>query len=246
LSQHFSLTGDAAPPDHGPWDRILAQYVSLGADDIARFDYAAVTEADRAALEAYLGALTATAPTTLARDDQLAYWINLYNALTIRVVLDHYPVASIRRIKFGRLLVLGPWGEELIEVEGSMLSLDNIEHDIIRPIFADPRIHYGVNCASLGCPDLRTEAYEGARIDEQLDEAARAFVNHPRGARVANGRLHVSSIYHWFQEDFGGNDAGVIEHLLQHAEPNLAAALEGVDRIARHSYDWDLNEPDTE
>lgn len=234
---------DPAPaPDHGPWDRLLEAYISQGPDGVARFDYGGVLPEDRAALEGYIAHLAAQRPTQLTRPQQLAYWINLYNALTVEVVLDHYPVQSIRRIKFGRLLALGPWGKDLIEVDGTPLSLDDIEHRILRPVFQDPRIHYGVNCASIGCPDLRAEAYRGEIIDDQLESAARTYINHTRGVEVRNGRLRVSSIYHWFSEDFGETDTAVIAHLRQYAEPDLAATLDEVDRIARHHYNWQLND----
>jgi hypothetical protein len=98
-----------------------------------------------------------------------------------------------------------------------------------------------VNCAALGCPNLQPAPFTGGRYDAMLEDAARAFVNHPRGARVQDGRLHVSSIYHWYKEDFGDGDAGVIQHLLRYAEDELAAGLRTVIRIHRHDYDWSLN-----
>ncbi len=232
-----------ATVDHAAWDRVLAAHVRPGADGVNRFAYAAVTADERAALDGYLERLSATPVSTLSRAEQLAFWINLYNALTVRVVLDHYPVASIRDIDISPgLFSDGPWGRKLIAVEGEPLSLDDVEHRILRPIWRDPRIHYAVNCASIGCPDLRRDAFTAATADASLDAAARAYVNHPRGARVEDGRLIVSSIYEWFQEDFGGDDAGVIAHLRRHAAPALAAALERVERIDDDEYDWSLND----
>lgn len=122
------------------------------------------------------------------------------------------------------------------------MSLDDIEHGVMRPTFRDPRVHYAVNCASVGCPNLRPRAWRAASLEADLDDAARAFVNHPRGVSVlADGRLRVSSIYQWFREDFGGNEAGVIAHLRQHAAPPLAAQLAQAGSIAGHDYDWALN-----
>jgi hypothetical protein len=112
----------------------------------------------------------------------------------------------------------------------------------LRPIFADPRIHYAVNCASIGCPDLAREAYGRDTTEAMLDAAARAFVNHPRGARIERGRLRVSSIYDWFKADFGGSDAAVILHLGSYAAPDLAEALRGIRKIDDHGYDWSLND----
>ncbi len=245
VTRHFAASDEssAATVHHSAWDGLLGRYVSTPADGIARFDYGAVTEGDRQILETYLAELEATHPTALGRDEQLAYWINFYNALTVKVVLDHYPVRSIRQIKFGRLFAIGPWEHDLATVEGTPLSLADMEHRILRPIFEGPRIHYAINCASLGCPNLRTEAYVASRIDEQLESAARDYVNHPRGALVEDGRLTVSSIYDWFERDFGGSDESVIAHLRQYAAEDLRASLEGIDRIHRHRYDWALNAP---
>lgn len=229
--------------DHGAWDALVKAHVVPGADGIHRVAYGRFPAADRAALAGYLAALQGTAVDGLARDEQRAFWINLYNALTVSVVLDRHPVDSIRDIRISPgLFAVGPWGKKLATVAGEALSLDDIEHRILRPVWRDPRIHYAVNCASLGCPNLPREAFTAANTERLLAEGARAYVNHPRGARVENGRLTVSSIYVWFREDFGGSDAGVIAHLRAYAAPPLAAALAGVTRIAGDTYDWSLNE----
>ncbi|MBM3542766.1 MAG: DUF547 domain-containing protein [Alphaproteobacteria bacterium] len=229
--------------DHGPWQRFLSTHVSQGADGIARVAYGKVGAEDRAALDAYIRALVAEPVGRLSRAEQRAYWINLYNAATVRLILERYPVASIRDINISPgLFSSGPWGRTLVTVEGEALSLNDIEHRILRPIWKDPRIHYALNCASLGCPDLQTEAFTAANAEALLDRAAVAFVNHPRGARVDGGRLRVSSIYEWFQEDFGGSEAGVIAHLRRYAAGPLAQALAGVRGIDSHAYDWALND----
>jgi hypothetical protein len=122
------------------------------------------------------------------------------------------------------------------------LSLDDIEHRILRPIWRDPRLHYAVNCAALGCPNLQTAAFTAANTEALLDKAARDFVNHPRGAAIVGGKLIVSSIYVWYEADFGGADRGVIAHLKRYAGPELATALAAVDRISGNRYDWGLND----
>jgi hypothetical protein len=234
---------DLRTSDHGAWDRFLQAYLDARhPSGIHRLDYARVTSEDRRALEAYLQRLQAVSISTHNRAEQLAYWVNLYNAATVKLVLDRYPVASIRQIKSG-LLSSGPWDQKLLAVEGERLSLNDIEHRILRPIWRDPRIHYAVNCASLGCPNLAPVAYTAENVDRLLTEGAVAFVNHPRGAALRRGRLHVSSIYEWFQDDFGGSRAGVLQHLRHYARGDLARALEAYDGPLSDSYDWNLNSP---
>jgi hypothetical protein len=236
--------GSTVRVDHGAWARFLQLYVRRSGDGIARVDYGAVTAADLQELAGYVAKLAEVPVSRLNRGEQMAYWINLYNALTVQVVLDHYPVKSIRDIGISPgLFSRGPWGRKLVEVEGEPVSLDDIEHRILRPIWRDPRVHYAVNCASLGCPDLLPRPLAAHDLDHALDMAAIAFVNHPRGARVeADGALHVSSIYVWFKDDFGGDDAGVIRHLMAYADPDLAMRLQRVGEIGGDGYDWRLND----
>ena len=226
--------------DHGVWSALLAKRLRRAEAGPNLFDYAGVTSAERIDLIAYLDRLSAVPVSSLKRDEQRAFWINLYNAVTVKAVLDSYPVASIREIR-SSLFAAGPWGLELAEVEGQALTLDDIEHRILRPIWGDPRLHYALNCASLGCPSLQPEAFTAANSEALLERGAREFVNDARGARLQGGQLVVSSIYVWFQEDFGGDEAGVIAHLKRYAEPGLRTALDGVSAIGRHQYDWSLN-----
>lgn len=230
--------------DHAAWDGILKTYLDAGHESgINRFDYAGLKASgeDMDRLRNYLLALTGLDPRTRSRDVQMAYWINLYNALTVWVVTQDYPVDSIRDIKSG-LITFGPWERELVTVAGQSLTLDNIEHNILRPIWKDARIHYAVNCASIGCPNLAADAYRADNLEALLEQGAREYINHPRGARVEGGELEVSSIYEWFQVDFGGNVGGVLAHLRNYANPELAASLAGFDDFD-HDYDWDLNAP---
>jgi hypothetical protein len=242
----FWLENDAgsnATIEFGFWNTFLSRYLKPSADGINRVAYGAVTPPDREALERGLARLTALPIRRYARPQQMAYWINLYNALTVDTVLNHYPVSSIRDISISPgLFNRGPWDRKLVTVEGQALSLNDIEHRILRPIWHDPRIHYAVNCASLGCPNLANTAYDGSHLDAMLDAAARAYVNNPRGAAVHDGKLTVSSIYRWYEADFGSTDAGVIAHLKRYAEPPLAAALNGISAIADDHYDWRLND----
>lgn len=241
VDPYWEKSGATGSVDHAAWDAFLADYTVLDKDGIRRVEYARAASEGRAALQAYLTHLQGVDPTTLPRPEQFAYWANLYNAATVEIILEAYPVESIRRIG-GSLFAPGPWGQDVATVAGRTLTLDNIEHGILRAIWKEPRVHYAVNCASIGCPNLRERAFRGEGLEEALDAAARDYVNHPRGARIRDGRLHVSSIYDWFEIDFGGDDHGVIEHLRKYADPDLAASLEGISRITGDDYDWALND----
>ncbi len=229
--------------DHADWRRFLLAYVEADADGVNRVPYGAVSDSDRRALDGYVDGLTALPIAAHNREEQFAYWINLYNAVTLQVVLDHYPVKSIMDISISPgFFSFGPWGKKLITIDGEDLSLDDIEHRILRPIWRDPRIHYAVNCASIGCPNLLRAPFTGANVDALLTIAAKDYINNPRGAEVRGGALHVSSIYDWYAEDFGDSDAAIIEHLRTYARPPLAAALKAIDAIAGDDYDWSLND----
>lgn len=229
--------------DHTPWDGFLEKYLVPGDDGINRVAYAKVTEKDRAALDAYLKYLEARPVGRLNRVEQRAFWINLYNALTVKVIVDHYPVESIRDIDISPgLFSDGPWGKKLVTVEGVEVGLDDIEHRILRPIWKDPRIHYAVNCASIGCPNLQPQAYTASNAEELLEKGAVEYVNNPRGIWFEDGKLKVSSIYQWFISDFGGDHLGVMVHLNKYARPGLRKRLEGEKRFRGHAYDWSLND----
>ncbi len=234
--------------NHRPWNQFLQTYAHDGEDGITRLGYRDVTPAHRQDLDDYIEALSVLQVTRLTRAEQLAYWINLYNALTVQLVLEHYPLESIRQVTFNRSFVPsflvgdGPWAEELVVVEGIPLSLDNIEHRILRPIFRDPRISYAMNRAALGSPNLQRQSFDPRRADQQLNDAARAFVNHPRGVRIDGNRAGVSSIYTWFRDDFGGSEEAVLVHLRSHADAGLLARLQGVTQVRDQGFDWTLND----
>ncbi len=238
---------DTRTIDHSAWKAFLEKYVvAPHPSGVSRLRYGDVGKEDKAALDGYVSRLAKLAISTYGRDAQRAYWINLYNALTVKVILEHFPVKSIKDINlssglFGGLFGGGPWKAKLVTVEGEEISLDDIEHRILRPIWRDNRVHYAVNCASIGCPNLQPEPFTAGNLERLLDTGAREYVNHPRGAAFADRRLRVSSIYEWFQADFGGNTKGVIEHLRKYAEPPLQKRLEGHSGGFDHHYDWSLN-----
>ncbi|MEA2779521.1 MAG: hypothetical protein QOK29_1065 [Rhodospirillaceae bacterium] len=227
--------------DHDAWTVFLRKYLVAG--EVNRLRYDAVTAADRHALDSYIARLTATPISRYNRSEQLAYWINLYNALTIDLVLQHYPIGSIRDIDISPgWFTVGPWDKDLVTVEGAAVSLNDIEHRILRPIWNDPRLHYALNCAALGCPNLQPLAFTADNADRLMEQAAHDFIN-SRAFRVKDGRLVVSSIYAWFSEDFGGGEAGVLAHLRRYAAPPVAAELAPFRNIGGDEYDWRLNDP---
>lgn len=242
IDEAWTRTGAGGDPDAGPWADFLSAWTAMGGDGIVRVDYrGALGAGAQTGLASWIAAMEAVDPTALTAEAAAAYWINLYNAQTVDLILAHYPVASIREVE-GGLFNTGPWDEQVLTVNGAALSLNDVEHGILRPILRDPRIHYAVNCASLGCPNLKRTPWTAAALEADLDAAARDYVNHPRGAEVSDGRLTVSKIFDWYEADFGGSEAGVIEHLKRHAKPPLRAALGGVSDVSDTRYDWALNE----
>lgn len=216
--------------DHSAFDRLLAEYV---APDGVRYRAWAAHDEDRKALDEYVARLAEGRPSALPSPDALAFWIDAYNALTLKLILDHYPLESIKDIG-------SPWKRKLIGVEGRELSLDEIENDVIRRQWDEPRIHFALNCAAVSCPPLRAGAYTGAGLDAQLEEQTRAFLSDSATNRLdADGKLHLSKIFQWYGEDFEGDGTSLVDWLLPHF-PELP--VDRAPRIEFGGYDWDLNE----
>lgn len=228
--------------DHQAFDVFLSRYVVVHAHGPNAVAYGDVAPADAKALNAYIDHLEALPIDDYNRNVQRAYWINLYNAETLSLVIAHWPVDSIRDID-GGLLNTGPWDEKRLEVEHQRLSLNDIEHRILRPIWGDGLTHYGVNCASVSCPSLIDHAYTGADVHEQLMANARAYINSPQGVSLDHGKLIVSKIYDWYGADFG-SPTGVLKHLRHYAAPPLATRLSRYHAIDGYRYDWRVNSPD--
>lgn len=227
--------------DHSSWQQFLNTYVVAKGEPMQTFvSYSKVSTADKNALNGYLAKLQSIPIREYNRSEQRAFWINLYNAKTVELVISHYPVDSIRDIRFG-LFSIGPWDEKLLTVEGKSLSLNDIEHSILRPLWRDNRIHYAVNCASFGCPNLNRSAFTAASTETLLSESAVAYVNHQRGVNIQGENAVLSSIYKWYAEDFGEDFASLKRHLIQYARPELAAKLQSVDDVD-YDYDWHLND----
>jgi len=232
--------------EHQAWQTILDNYLIACREGASCFDYAKLlkNKTDKEKLADYLSYLQNLDPRHYSKAEQKAYWINLYNALTVHIILDNYPVKSITKIHQG-LFSFGPWDDVHAKVAEQDLTLNNIEHGILRPIWQDNRIHYAVNCASYGCPNLAFQAYTASNMDALLKAGAKAYVNHPRGVEFQdNGnRLVISKIYEWYQSDFGNTEKSVIDHLITYADSGLADRLEKYQGTIDYEYDWNLNQP---
>ncbi len=234
LADRFSVA-DAGPVDNGIWAVLLKTHVTDG-----RVDYDGFKQ-DEARLDQYLAVLSTTDPQALSRRHQFAFYINAYNAFTIKLILTRYP--GINSIKEISSFFSNPWSKKFIPLNGFTVSLDHIEHDILRPRFKDPRVHFAINCAAKSCPPLSGTPYEGDTLETRLDERARQFINDPKNTFLKGSTLFISRIFKWFEDDFSGNPQGFIR---QYADAPLKQALkEASDRGEIHleylHYDWTLN-----
>lgn len=232
-----AFAGAQTAPDHTRLDALLQRYVSAeGVDYAAWHD----TEKDRRALWDYVEHLEGIPISGLreepgGREEALAYWINLYNAATLQLILGRYPVDSIKDL--GGFLS-SPWDKELVEVEGRKLTLNQIENDIIRPQFQEPRIHFALNCAAKSCPPLRAGAFFGPRLEEQLEEQARTFLGNADFNRIEDdGTYRLSKIFDWYRDDFKAKAGSVPAYVA----PYLPGGGEKA-KVKHFGYDWDLND----
>jgi hypothetical protein len=228
--------------DQSAFNRLLKNFVRPDGKGYNRVDYRSLKRAGQADLKQYLEVIVTQNPVDLSRSEAQAYWINLYNAITLDVVLDAYPVSSIKKIALGGggFFSGGPWSKKLITVAGHELSLDDIENRVVRPLFTDPMSHYGLNCASYSCPNLAAIAYTGDNVKAQLAQNARTYVNHPRGLTVKDGEITASKIYSWYADDFGGT-ARLKSHWKIFAAADLGARIEPAE-INGYAYDWSIND----
>lgn len=252
----FTMTAQAAPKSqlipywskhaaskqvnvsHADWQSILNKYVKTK-NGFNHFSYGTVTSADKKKLNAYVSYLQGLNPHQLTRAQQFAYWVNLYNAKTVALVLGKYPVSSIRRIGSP---ISGPWDKKYLKVNGKSLSLNNIEHGILRPIYKDARIHYVVNCASIGCPNLPKKALTAENYKSQMQQAAKSYINHPRGVQFnKKGELVLSSIFKWYAVDFGSTEKNILKHMQKYAQPALKSKLASYKGGIDYEYNWNLN-----
>ncbi|PJJ59519.1 DUF547 domain-containing protein [Hymenobacter chitinivorans] len=226
----------AATVDHGAFDKLLKKYVT----EKGLVNYKA-WKADQGPLNQYLAQLSKNPPAAGAsKAEQMAFWINAYNAYTIRLILDHYPLQSIKDIgtKIQIPFVTTPWAAKFFSIGGEKMSLDNIEHGILRKKYNDPRIHFALVCASISCPRLRTEAYTAAKLDDQLDDQGRDFLNNPAKNKPGKTSAQLSKYFDWYKGDWSENGQSVTSWVNKYATTKLDknAAISFLD------YNWQLNE----
>lgn len=226
---------DSKPVTHELWDALLKKHVR--ADGFV--DYKGFI-GDSIALNRYLALLESAHPNDKhwTRHEQMAYWINAYNAYTIRLVIRNYPVASIKDIKKGVAFINSVWDIKFIKIQGFTYDLNNIEHNILRAVFKDARIHAAINCASWSCPRLLTEAFTATQLDSQLDGAMQGFVNDPARNRITAEKAEISEIFKWFKGDFE-RDAGSLRNFLNRYSNEKITDKTDISHI---DYDWRLNE----
>ena len=232
--------------DHQPWQTLLSRYVVESDDGINRVAYSDFDDSSKTLLDQYLTTLSNLQPTQLNQTQQLAYWVNLYNALTVQVVLDHPKKDSIRSM--GPLLSFGPWDNAYLTIEGKPVSVNDLEHRILRPIWQDHRLHFVLNCASIGCPNLSRTAYSPENAGDSLAQAERTFLQHPRALSFKDkGVLQLSSLFDWYLEDFAEDERALLAYLAAQ-RPDLAEALlnfpVGSSSNIDYVYDWSLNAVD--
>jgi hypothetical protein len=213
------------PPSHAEWDSLLSNYVA----DNGLVDYAGFQK-DRTRLEEYLISLGNHIPgKNWTRQEQLAYFINLYNAATVQLILEHFPVESIKDIS-------RPWGREFIQVGGDRLSLGAVEHRILRKL-GDPRIHFAINCASYSCPKLLPFAFTADALETQLELATRGFINDPERNSISPEKAAISRIFKWYRKDFTSNQTSLIDYINSY----LTNPIPEDTPVSFLSYDWSLN-----
>lgn len=232
---------------HKLWQDFLNRRIVTSEENINLVDYTHMTQTDLNLLKGYLKSMSEININDYNRDEQLAYWINVYNALTVQIVANYYPVTSIQEINISPgLFSIGPWGANLITIKNTTLTLDDINNRIIRAIWNDPRTHYAINNGTIGAPNLSRKIYQGKLIEEQLNQAASTYINSLRGVNVIEGKLIISKLYDWYEDDFGGTKKDIIFHLLQFAKEPLLSQLKHINTIDSYIYNWHINSPSTE
>jgi hypothetical protein len=239
LALMTAASASAAEPDYRLWQELLSKHY----DPAKGMNYKGL-KADKAALDRLRQQMAAVDVASLSRPEQLAYWINLYNISTVNVVVEKYPVESIRDISTDPVVRLNVFKKPNVKVKGGTMSLNDVENDKIRAGFKDPRIHFAINCAAESCPPIRPEPFVGARIDQQLDDQARKFLNGPNGVRVEQDVLHVTKIMDWFKDDFEQWGGGTLPFLKKYLSPDKVKRIGAAKKVEIEfdDYSWKLND----
>ncbi|MFY9824418.1 MAG: DUF547 domain-containing protein [Thermoanaerobaculia bacterium] len=235
----------AAPPDYRVWGELL----SKDYDPAKGMNYKALKANDKKAMDDLRRQMATVDVQALSRPDQLAYWINLYNINVVGLVVDHYPIDSIKDLSTDPFTKLNVFKKDSVQTKKGAISLNDVENDKIREGFKDPRIHFAINCAARSCPPIRTEPYEGAKISDQLDDQVRKFLNGPHGARLEkNGVqvvIHVTKIMDWFSADFqkwGNGQINFLKRFVSGGKRNQMDAAGNQIDVKFDNYDWKLND----
>ena len=222
-------------PSHQQWDKVLKKYVSdNGAVNYEGF----VSEKEQ--VDAYLDLLNRNPPQPgWSREEKLAFWINTYNAATVKLILDNYPVESIQDLQPGLKIpfIRDVWHLAFFSIDGEERSLDEIEHGILRKEFNEPRIHFAINCASISCPVLLNEAFQPVKLEAQLTRQARAFINDPYRNQINKEQAYLSKIFKWFTGDFTKN--GTLANFINQYSDTQISEDTDIDHL---EYNWELND----
>jgi len=220
-------------PSHQQWDKLVKKYVNAS----GMVNYKGFKN-DKSDLDAYLKTLSSNAPqTNWSENDKKAFWINAYNAFTVSLIVQKYPVKSIKDIAGKIYKVNTPWDIKFITIGGKKYDLNNIEHGILRKQFNDPRIHFALVCAAMSCPRLRNEAYTGADLDKQLEDDGRDFLNDKSKNRISAEKAELSKYFSWYKGDF--TEKGTLHDFINKYSSTKMNAKTKVEHI---EYNWKLNE----
>jgi len=223
--------------NHGAWDAILKKYVAVEhPSGVNRFRYSEVTDQDKKSLDEYLEFLQRMDPRQLNHDRKKAYWMNFYNAAIVQIVLDKEPGSTIRDVS-------GLWKKKRFEVTMQEMSLDDIEHGVIRPFYNDPRVHFGFTPATIGSGNILPVAFTHENIERLLDQNTRDFFSKSdRGMLVDGKTLRISTIFRWYKDDFGGSKENIKAFIKKYVPAEVASKIDQTTRIT-YQYNWKLNKP---
>ena len=233
------------PPDYKLWADLLAKYY----DPAKGMNYKALKANDKKTLDELRRQMAQVEVGALSKNDQLAYWINLYNISTVNVIVENYPVKSIRDISTDFISHLNVFKKPYVQTRQGAISLDDVENEKLRNHFMNPRIHFAINCAAKSCPPIRTEPYVGSRVEDQLEDQTKAFLNGPHGVHLEKSggvlHLHTTKIMDWFKDDFEKWSVGRVKFIAFYSTPDkrkqIEAAANQVD-LKFDDYDWSLND----